>query len=61
MDWPGNLEAANALFDRMPPTLLGEPLHRPGFFGSAAGLVYGRGRSAPMAWVMASNSPGVAS
>jgi hypothetical protein len=50
--WPGDLAGAAALFDQMPSTLTGAELRRPRFFGGAAGVQYGRGNSAPTAWVM---------
>lgn len=51
-DWPDNLEDAKALFERMPKTLAGEDRKLPRFFGGAAGVTYGRGNDAPVAWVM---------
>ena len=41
--WPGELEQAEALFDRMPGTLAGAEARRPRIFRGAAGVVYGGG------------------
>lgn len=51
--WPGDLEGAKALFDRMPATLNGATLRRHRSFGDSAGVSYGpQGNSTPTAWVM---------
>lgn len=51
-DWPDDLEGAKAMFERMPTTLVGADRSLPQFFRGAAGVTYGRGNDAPVAWVM---------
>ena len=55
-DWPTTLAGAEALLDRMQPTLDGKHVRRPRIFSGAAGVVYGRGGQAPTAWVMEADS-----
>lgn len=52
VEWPGNLQDAEALFDRMPDELAGVPVKRWQAGGRSTGIAYGPAQDGATAWVM---------
>jgi hypothetical protein len=52
VEWPGDQDGAQEVFDRMPDELGGMGVKRPHFYGPSTGVVYGSANTGITAWVM---------
>jgi hypothetical protein len=52
VEWPGDQDGAQAVFDRMPDRLAGMRVRRGGWVGASTGVQYGPNNTGVTAWVM---------